>query len=265
MPFASFFSGKPAYSALSENETPPAGNVSAASDEKETSFIGEKPATHVDEKSWKPHLDIDRVTALRRQSDISLPSSYRDHSAVVAKSSRTIQVRSQAIGDTRVTRIKVSMRPYGPDNSELWAHAIPVHGWFRALLVLFHIVMGSTAIQVGLREENVVCEASFSTLMIIAGFLQLVQAAFGMYMVVYSVGFEGEELRLCLWMIELVAWTLVSHALLTDICGNRKIHATAILYLISSLIVWVITVVLWISAFIKTEDSEKRVEIKYVS
>ena len=196
--------------------------------------------------------------ARRRRSD------SRDHSAVVARSSKTIQVRSQAIGDTRVTRIKVSIRQYGSEHSSFWQLAVPAQGWYRALLVLFHIIMGSVAIQVGLREENVVCEASFSTLMIIAGLLQLVQASLGMYMVVYAIGSEGEELRLCLWMIELVAWTLVSHALLTDICGNRKIHATSILYLFSSLIVWIITLILWLNAYYRTEDDGKRVEIKYI-
>jgi hypothetical protein len=211
----------------------------------------------------KDEADHLKAPALNAQEPI-LATSVRNHKAVSSRSSRTVQVVSQAVGATRVTRIKVSIRQLGNENISFWREAIPAQSWFRALLVLFHMIMGSTAIQVGLREENVVCEASFSTLMIMAGFLQLTQAALGAYMVVHSIGMEGEELRLCLWMIELVAWTLVSHSLLTDICGNRKIHATSILYLTSSLLIWIVIVILWLSAYYRTEDNEKRVEVKYV-
>ena len=241
MPFSSIFSGKSV------------GDVADAPTTEIVSTLQEPPTV------MRTEAKDDR----RKQADASA-STVRDHKAISSRSSKTVQVVSQAVGATRVTRIKVSIRQHGSEHSSLWRSAVPGQSWFRALLALFHLLMGSTAIQVGLREENVVCEASFSTLMIIAGFLQLLQAALGMYLVFHSIGFEGEELRLCLWMIELVAWTLVAHALLTDICGNRKIHATSVLYLCSSLLVWVLTFALWLSAYYRTEDEEKRVEINYV-
>jgi hypothetical protein len=56
--------------------------------------------------------------------------------------------------------------------------------------------------QVGLREEDSMCQATFGSLLVIAGFAQLVQACVCVYLVLNHVGIEGEEPRTCLFLIE---------------------------------------------------------------
>eukprot|EP00802_Teleaulax_amphioxeia_P014150 Tamp_14211.p2 GENE.Tamp_14211~~Tamp_14211.p2 ORF type:complete len:361 (-),score=77.75 Tamp_14211:183-1265(-) len=122
---------------------------------------------------------------------------------------------------------------------------IPIKPWFRCLISLVQMLVGACCIQVGLKEEDQQCQATFCSLLVVCGVVQLLQSTVGVYMVSRQVGAEGEEPRAVLWFLEVVLWISALHAVVTNTCENLKLQATTSIYLSVSALLWFITLLSW--------------------
>ena len=111
---------------------------------------------------------------------------------------------------------------------------------------LVQLLVGGCCIQVGLKEEDMQCQATFCLLLVVCGIVQLAQCCAGLYMIIRQVGAEGEEPRAVLWFLEVVLWISVLHAVVTNSCENLKLQATASVYLSVSALLWLSTLVSWL-------------------
>ena len=59
----------------------------------------------------------------------------------------------------------------------------PIKPWYRALVSLVQMLVGAICIQVGMKEEDYQCQATFCSLLIVCGIVQLLQVAVGVVMV----------------------------------------------------------------------------------
>ena len=124
---------------------------------------------------------------------------------------------------------------------------VPIKPWFRAAVAMIQMLVGSCCIQVGLKEEDLQCQATFCSLLVVCGLVQLVQSGVGVYMISRQVGAVGEEPRAVLWFLEVVLWISVLHAVVTNSCENLKLQATASLYLSASALLWMLTLASWVA------------------
>ena len=109
--------------------------------------------------------------------------------------------------------------------------------------------------QVGMREEDSQCQATFGSLLVVVGCAQLLQSGLGAYMVVQEVGIEGEEPRTCILLVEVILWVFVAHELLLDACQNRKLPMAATVYLLATVSVWATSAAVWMAVYQKVPTS----------
>ena len=135
----------------------------------------------------------------------------------------------------------------------------PIKPWYRAIVSLVQMLVGAICIQVGMKEEDYQCQATFCSLLIVCGVVQLLQVAVGVVMVCLC------PLSLCLslpvpvlvcpaplFSMSVFEWVCIS---VVGICPDA--HAHAQLLQISRqvgaqgeeprAVLWFIEVVLWIS------------------
>ena len=115
-------------------------------------------------------------------------------------------------------------KSFSGDVEALIETAIPVKRWFRAIISLVQLVVGGICIQVGMREEDTVCQATFCSLLILSGVFQIVHSFVGMRFVIRRLGTEAEETRMILWCVEFILWLSVLHAVVTNSCENLKLQ-----------------------------------------
>uniref|UniRef100_A0A7S4KQG5 Uncharacterized protein n=1 Tax=Guillardia theta TaxID=55529 RepID=A0A7S4KQG5_GUITH len=146
-------------------------------------------------------------------------------------------------------------KSFSGDIEVLIETAIPVKRWFRAIISLVQLVVGGICIQVGMREEDTVCQATFCSLLILSGVFQIVHSFVGMRFVIRRLGTEAEETRMILWCVEFILWLSVLHAVVTNSCENLKLQAMASLYLTSTFLLWLITGILWSVWFLRVKET----------
>jgi len=146
-------------------------------------------------------------------------------------------------------------KSFSGDVGALIETAVPVKRWFRSMIALVQLIVGGICIQVGMREEDTVCQATFCSLLILCGFFQIIHSFVGMRSVIRRLGTEAEETRMILWCVEFILWLSVLHAVVTNSCENLKLQAMASLYLTSTFLLWLITGLLWSLWFLRVKET----------
>lgn len=118
-------------------------------------------------------------------------------------------------------------KSHGRESEEVIRNAVPLQPWFRASQSLFQVTVGTACIQVGFKEEDRICMATFCSLLIVCGFVKLVQASIGVFLIIRRIGIKGEEARATLLLVEFLLWVSVLHAVVTASCENLKLEVAS--------------------------------------
>ncbi|KAJ1477089.1 hypothetical protein T484DRAFT_1964154 [Baffinella frigidus] len=133
---------------------------------------------------------------------------------------------------------------------------------FRAGVAMLQLLVGSLCIQVGLKEEDRICQATFTSLLIVCGMMQLLQCGTAMYLIWHQIGAGGEEVRAVLFMAEVILFISVLHEVATAACENLKLELMSMLYLGSCSLTWATTGILWFAWYTYREKTHLVEEIE---
>jgi hypothetical protein len=136
---------------------------------------------------------------------------------------------------------------------------------FRAIVAMVQMLVGSFCIQVGLKEEDRLCQATYTSLLIICGAMQLLQCGTSLYLIWHGIGLGGEEVRAVLFMGEVMCFISVLHELATASCENLKMEIMAVLYIVTCSLIWATTGILWLSWYKHREQTHLVQDIEDLS